>query len=269
MQDQLTTMVKKLRQDTDRYKRANMQSGMAANGALCTCDLFFWFVAQRSAAITSVFADVLESRNHFVGPALVRMQLSGLLTLYAANYHGKGTHEFVEEWMKGNTVGQMRDDSTDGGKLMNEKYLLQRIDKGLSAAVGSTGKLYGIASGWVHLDPKFFGSLIQNIGDNGDFQFRLYSEQFSIPRMKTDDELNWATNMIHINNLMVAKLFMWASCKQGAWGGLASVDYSTTTIEIPRFDTIVETNGLEIILLDRGGADDEPRFLLWVNQKTP
>ena len=33
MQDQLTAMVQKLREDTDRYKRAVMQSSMAAKGA--------------------------------------------------------------------------------------------------------------------------------------------------------------------------------------------------------------------------------------------
>ena len=269
MQDQLTAMVQKLREDTDRYKRAVMQSSMAAKGAFCTCDLFFWFIAKRSAAITSVFVDVLESRNHFVGPALVRMQLSGLLTLYAANYHEKGTHEFVEDWMKGTAVGQMLDDSANGGKLMREGHLLGRIDKELPAAVGSIGKLYGVASGWVHLDPKCFGSLIQSIGDNGDFQLLLYSDQFTIPSMKADDELNWATSMISINNLLVAKLLMWASCKQGMWGGPTNVDFSTSTIEVPRCDTLVETDEWEIVLLDRGGADQEARFLLWVNQKTP
>ena len=269
MQDQFTAMVQQLRQDTDRYKRAIMQSSMAAKGAFCTCDFFFWFIAKRSAAITSVFADILESRNHFVGPALVRMQLSGLLALYAARYHEKGPHEFVEEWMNGKAVSQMRDNSANGGELMREGHLLQRIDKELSDAVGSIEKLYGAASGWIHLDPKFFMSVIESIRDNGEFQFSLYSVQFTIPSLKTGDEVNWATSMISINNLIIANLLMWASCKQGMWGGHAGINYSTSTIEIPRFDTLVETNGLEFILLDRGGADDEARFFLWVNQKTP
>ena len=112
-------------------------------------------------------------------------------------------------------------------------------------------------------------SVIESIRDNGEFQFSLYSVQFTIPSLKTDDELNWATSMISINNLIIANLLMWASCKQGMWGGHARINYSTSTIEIPRFDTLVETNGLEFILLDRGGADDEARFFLWVNQKTP
>ena len=269
MQDQLTAIVQKLSEDTDRYKRTVMQSSMAAEGAFCTCDFFFWFIAKRSAAITNVFVDMLESRNHFVGPALVRMQLSGLLTLYAANYHQKGTHEFVKDWMNGTAVSQMLDDSANGGKLMREGHLLERIYKELTAAVGNIGKLYGVASGWVHLDPQFFRSLIQSFGDNREFQLLLSSDQFTIPSMKTVDELNWATSMISINNLIVGKLLMWASCKQDMWGGPTDVDYSTSVIEIHRFDTMVETNGMEIILMDRGGKDDEARFLLWVNQKTP
>ena len=269
MQDQLSTITQKLRLDIDRYKSAILQAGMAANGALCTCDLFFWFTANRSAAITSAFTDAIESRNHFVGPALVRIQMSSLLTLYAANYHERGPHEFVEEWMKGKVVSQMHDNSADGGKRMHDGYLLQRIDKEIPDHVGSISDLYGVASGWVHLDPKFFHSLTQMFSEDGKVQFRLFGTQFEIPMMKTQDELNWVVNMISINNLMIGKLLMWASCKQGMWGGLTNEEFQMSTIKIDRLETVATANGLEAVLLDRGNIGGSKRFLLWVNETNP
>ena len=262
-------MTQNLRQDIDRYKSAILQSGMAANGALCTCDLFFWFTANRSAAITSAFTDAIERRNHFVGPALVRIQMASLLTLYAAHYHERGPHEFVEEWMKGKAVSQMHDNSADGGKLMRDGYLLQRIDKELPDHVGSISELYGVASGWIHLDPKFFHSLTQTVSEDGKFQFRLFGPQFDIPVMKTKDELNWARSMLSINNLMIANLLMWASCKQEMWGGSTDEGFQTSTFKIDQLEAVAVANGLEATMLDRGNVGDVNRFLLWVNKTNP
>ena len=269
MQDQLSALTQNLRQDIDRYKSAILQAGMAANGALCICDLFFWFTANRSAAITSAFTDAIESRNHFVGPALVRIQLSSILTLYAAHYHERGPHEFVEEWMKGKAVSQMRDNSADGGKLMRDGNLLQRIDEELPDHVGSISELYGVASGWIHLDPKFFRSLTQMFSEDGQAQFRLFGTQFDIPMMKTQDELNWVESMISINNLMIARLLMWASCKQEMWGGLTNEEFRMSTIKIDRLEIVATANGLEAVLLDRGNVGASKRFLLWVNETNP
>ena len=61
----------------------------------------------------------------------------------------------------------MLDDSGNGGRLMRDGHLLKRIDDELLDHVGSIGELYGMASGWVHLDPKFFHALTQFVGEEG------------------------------------------------------------------------------------------------------
>ena len=262
-------MVQRLREDVERYRRATTQTVLAASGSLCSCDLFFWFIAKRSAAITSAFADAVEQENHFVSPALVRMQLSSLLGLYAAHYHEQGLHECVAEWMKGRSFSQMGDNGTDGAKLMRDGHLLQRIDAEFSNQVGSIEKLYGMASGWIHLDPKFFHSLTNHVGDNGEVQFALHGPQFKIPHMGTEDDKNWVVSMLSINNLMIAKLLMWASCKQEIWGGLPEANSETGRLEVGRFETVATANGLEAVILDRGKVEEDGRFLLWVNATVP
>ena len=269
MQDQTTIMVQDLRLDIDRYQSVMLQSGLAANGALCACDLFFWFIAARSAAITSVFADTIENRNHFVSPSLLRTQLSGLLTLYAAQYHEKGPHEFVEEWMKGAAVGQMFDNRSSGGKRMTDGNLLKRIDQELPNAVGSIEKLYAMTSGWVHIDPKFFHSLTQDVGEDGKVQLRLFGPQFDIPQMKAEDEQNWVQSMLSINNLMIAKLLMWAACKQQIWSALTSEEFHPSSFKVDRLEIVGTTGELEAVLLDRGNVTDGKRFLVWINETNP
>ena len=269
MPDEISILVQNLRQDVERYKGAMLQAGLAANGSLCTCDLFFWFIAKRSAAITSAFADAIQQRNHFVSPALVRMQLSSLLGLYAAQCHEQGPHEFVEDWMKGKAMSQMRDNGTTGGQLMRDGHLLKRIDDELPDDAGSIEELYGMASGWVHLDPKFFHALTQSVGEKGQVQFLLYGPEYEIPHLNKDDERNWSISMLSINNLMMGRLLMWAACKQNVWGGLTSDDFEMSPVKINQPETVIAANGLEAVLLDRGEVDDGERFLLWVNAVNP
>lgn len=265
MHDEISNALKGLRHDIERFRNAALQSASAAQGALDHCDLFLWFVAQRSAAITSEFADAIERRNHFVAPALVRMQLSSLLGLYAANYHEKDAHEFVGEWMNGKAIGSMLDNSPGGGKRMTEGRLLERIDQELPNRVGSIGGLYGASSGWIHLDPKFFHSLTEKIDDDGRFEFRLYGEQFTIPPMTVKDELTWVRSLVGINNLIVAKLLSWAACKQEMFGKITNNGEETGTIEILSLEIVGDLNGFEAVLLPQATQDEGVTFSLWIN----
>ena len=254
-----------MRGDKGRYRNAAVQSARAAGGALDHCDFFCWFLAQRSAAITDDFVDAVEHRNHFVGPALVRMQLSGLLGLYAAQYHEKGSHEFVEEWMNGKPIGGMLDNSNGGGRRMTEGNLIKRFDAELPNGVGSISGLYGASSGWVHLDPKFFYSLIEHVGEGGEFQLRLYGDQFAIPPMQIDDELRWAVSMTSINNLMIGKLLSWAACKQEMFGSTVSEDQQMVAVEIAPQEMVAEVDGYEAVVLPLDVQGEGTRFSLWVN----
>ena len=265
MHDEIGNAVQGLRHDIERFRNAAIQSASAAQGALDHCDPFLWFVAQRSAAITSEFADAIEQRNHFVGPALLRMQLSSLLGLYAANYHEKGAHEFVGEWMNGKAISSMLDNSPDGGKRMTEGRLLERIDQELPNRVGSIGGLYGASSGWIHLDPRFFYSLIEKIDDDGRFEFRLYGEQFMIPPMTVKDELTWVRSLVSINNLIMAKLLSWAACKQEMFGKITNIEEETGTIEILPLEIVGDVNGFEAVLLPQARQDEGVTFSLWIN----
>lgn len=263
MQDEISNAVQGLRRDIERFQNATIQSAAAAQGAFDHCDLFLWFVAQRSAAITSEFADAIEQRNHFVGPALVRMQLSGLLGLYAANYHEKDSHAFVEEWMNGKPISAMLDNSPDGGNQMGEGYLIKRIDKELPNRIGSISGLYGAASGWIHLDPKFFHSLTEKIDDE-HIKIRLYGEQFTISPMTVKDELTWVQSMASVNNLIIAKLLSWAACKQEMFGAITDIKEETGAIEILPLETVGEVNGFEAVLLPQKQGEGTT-FSLWVN----
>lgn len=265
MHDAISNAVQGLRHDIKRFRNTTIQSAIAAQGALDHCDLFLWFVAQRSAAITSEFADAIEQRNHFISPALVRMQLSSLLGLYAANYHEKGAHEFVGEWMNGKAIANMLDNSPNGGKRMTDGHLLERIDQDLPNRVGSIEGLYGAASGWIHLDPRFFYSLTEEIDDDGHFKFRLYGRQFTIPPMAVKDELTWVQSMVSINNLITAKLLSWAACKQEMFGGLTNVDEETGTVEILPLETVGDVNGFEAVLLPQARQNEGAIFSLWIN----
>jgi len=265
MDEEISNAVQRLRHDIARFRNATLQSAMAAQGAHDHCDLFLWFVARRSAAITSEFADAIEQRNHFVGPALVRMQLSSLLGLYAANYHQDGAHEFVGEWMNGKAISNMLDNSPDGGKRMTEGRLLNLIDQELPNSVGSIGGLYGAASGWIHLDPKFFYSLIEKVDDDGRFEIRLYGEQFTIPPMTVNDELTWVQSMVSINNLIIAKLLSWAACKQERFGEITNVEEETGTVEILPLEGVGDVNGFEAVLLPQATQDEGAIFSLWIN----
>ena len=271
MENKLDPMVHKLRQDEERYQRCIRQSGTAAGGSFCICDMFFWFIGKRSAAITKTFADAIQQRNHFVSPALVRLQLSSLLGLCAARYHEKGLHECVEEWMKGKHFSQMLDNSVDGGQVMKDGRLLKRIDDELPDRVGSIAELYGMASGWVHLDPKFFHALTQFVGEEGQVQFLLYGPEYEIPHMHMADERNWVTNMLSINNLIILQLLGWSACKQGIWGNLewAKTDEEISTLKIRPQEIVVRTNGFEAVLVEQGDVHESERFALWVNGTNP
>ena len=201
----------------------------------------------------------------------MRLQLSSVLGLQAARYHEKGLHECVEEWMKGKPFSQMLDDSGNGGRLMRDGHLLKRIDDELPDHVGSIGELYGMASGWVHLDPKFFHALTQFVGEEGPVQFLLYGSEYEIPRLQVEDERNWAINMLSINNLIIGHLIAWSACKQEIWGHFkwARTGDEISTVKIEPQEIVVKFNGLEAVLVEQGDVHESERFSLWVNSTSP
>ena len=162
-------------------------------------------------------------------------------------------------------IGGMLDNSDGGGKRMGDGYLLKRIDAELPNGVGSIGGLYGAASGWIHLDPKFLYSLIECLGDDGELRLKLYGEQFSIPPMQTEDELRWAQSMASINNLVIGKLLSWAACKQEMFGGVVNDNQKMIAVEIDPLEMVAKANGYEAVVLPQDRVGEGTTFSLWVN----
>ena len=268
MDEKLETLVQQLRYDEERYQRYLRLSGTVAGGSFCTCDHFFWFIVRRSKAITSTFADLMEQRNHFVAPALVRLQMSSLLGIQAGRCHEKGLHECVEEWMLGKAFPSMKDDR---GKPMSDGNLLKRLAEQITNSIGEISILYGVASGWVHLDPKFFYATLQHIGDDGEVSFLLDAPEHKIPSLGTEDEINWTVNMISINNLIIANLMRWTACKQEQWGHFKWTGDETTIsgIRINPQEIIVQVENLEAILVAQDDAQENEKFVLWLNDTGP
>ena len=268
MDKKLEPMVQKLRDDEERYQRWIRLSGTVAGGSFCICDQFFWFIARRSKAFTATFADLMEQRNHFVAPALVRLQMSGLLGIQAGRCHEKGLHECVEEWMMGKAFASMKDDR---GKPMSEGNLMKRLAEQLPNSIWEINTLYGVASGWVHLDPKFFYATLQHVGDDGEVSFLLDAPEHKIPSLGTEDEINWAVNMISINNLIIANLMRWTACKQEQWGHFKWTEDETTIcgIRINAQECLFQVEGIEAILVVQDDAHENERFVLWINGTGP
>ena len=268
MDEKLVNLIQRLREQEERYRKCLMLSGSAAGGSFCTCDQFFYFIGRRSKAITATFADLMEQRNHFVAPALVRLQTSGLLGIQAARCHEKGLHECVEEWMGGKAFGSMKDDR---GEPMSESNLLKRIAEQIPNSIGEINTLYGVASGWVHLDPKFFYATLQRIGDDGEVSFLLDAPEHEIPLLGTEDEINWTVSMIGINNLVIANLIRWPACKQEQWGHFkwASGETTISGIRINPREFVFQAGTLEAALAEQDDDRENERFILWINDTAP
>ena len=170
--------------------------------------------------------------------------------------------------MTGVKFASMKDDR---GKPMSERNLMERIAEQIPNSIGKIDTLYGVASGWVHLDPIFFRSTLQDIGEDGEVSFLLDSPEHKIPSMSTEDEINWAYSMRGINNLVIANLMRWTACKQEQWGHFKGAVHETAIsgIRVNPQEVIVQVENLEAILASQDDAHENEKFVLWINNTSP
>ena len=138
-------------------------------------------------------------------------------------------------------------------------------------SVGEIDTLYGVASGWVHLDPKFFYATLQHIGEDGAVSFLLDAPEHKIPFLGIEDEINWAISMIGINNLIIGNLSRWPACKQEQWGHFkwAGDEKTISGIRINPQEFIFQAENLEAILAEQDGTRENEKFVLWINDTDP
>ena len=189
----------------------------AGSGRICgSCDFFFAGLARRTGAVTQAFCRAVRDDNHFVAPALIRLNLEHVLVLHAGGSYETGNlHDFTTELMNGK---RPRDLKNVSGKKMTERELVnslgQRLDGGTSSKLQG---LYDWCNQFTHFGTPMLRSSLEDLDDDGHFRMLLFGTTFEIPAVRPADVQNWVQAMGTINASVRQCLDRWIATREQMW----------------------------------------------------
>ena len=190
----------------------------AGRGLLCgSCEFFFVGVARRTGASTRAFSLAVRDDNHFVAPALIRLNLEHLLVLHAGTSYQTGDlHDFTTELMKGKRPRDLR--NTAGNK-MTERVLVESLGQKLDRITNSNVQdLYKWCNNFTHFGTPFLYSSMPSLDDSGHFDMLLVGTTFEIPAVQSTDVKKWVQAMETINLLVRHFLSQWRIKRDEMYG---------------------------------------------------
>ena len=189
----------------------------AGSGRICgSCDFFFAGLARRTGAVTQAFCRAVRDDNHFVAPALIRLNLEHLLVLHAGDSYETGNlHNFTTELMKGK---KPRDLKNLSGKKMTDRELVISLGKALDRATSSRIQdLYAWCNHFTHFGTPMLVSSLVDLNDDGHFRMLLFGSTFEIPAVQPADVQNWVQAMGTINAFVRQCLGRWIATREQMW----------------------------------------------------
>ena len=214
---ELSNDVRRLEGSIELVNQDLMNVMSAGAGFTCgSCDFFFVGIARRTNAFTQAFCQAVRDDNHFVAPALIRLNLEHLLVLHAgASYQTGNLHDFTMELMNGKRPRDLRNKS---GKKMTERELVKSLEKELDGATSSSVQaLYDWCNKFTHFGtPLLYGSL-QDLDKNGHFNMLLVGDTFQMPAVQANHVQDWIQAMGAINFLVRQRLKHWIAVREEMW----------------------------------------------------
>ena len=189
----------------------------AGSGRICgSCDFFFAGLARRTGAVTQAFCRAVRDDNHFVAPALIRLNLEHLLVLHAGDSYETGNlHDFTTALMKGK---KPRDLKNLSGKKMTDRELVISLGKALDRATSSRIQdLYAWCNQFTHFGTPMLVSSLVDLNDDGHFRMLLFGSTFQIPAVQPADVQNWVQAMGTINAFVRQGLDRWIATREQMW----------------------------------------------------
>ena len=190
----------------------------AGRGLLCgSCDFFFVAIARRASAVTQAFCRAVRDDNHYVAPALIRLNLEHVLVLHAgASYETGNLHDFTTELIHGK---RPRDLKNTSGQKMTERELIESLGEKLDRVTSSRIQdLYAWCNKFTHFGTPLLFSALEDLDDDGHFKLLLVGSTFEIPAVNLADIQNWVQAMGTINHLVRERLHQWIATREEMWG---------------------------------------------------
>lgn len=162
-------------------------------------DALIYATSRRACAIVEAFCDMVRADNHFVAPALIRMHVDHLLTLYAALEYEGGPNQYVERRFEGHSTRSMKNKH---GKRMFDTVLVGSI-------VDRTGtewirELHQGYSDFVHFGAASLYSIFETTDAQQATATMVLTGQSSISSVTANHVRDWISNMQDINRIIWA-----------------------------------------------------------------
>jgi hypothetical protein len=135
-----------LRGLTKTFLDAGLRMSRAYGGALYPMDILATGALNRTLALLSGFARMIEERNLICAGALLRLQVDTALRFYAA-FRVTSPHEFATSVLNGVPVSDLKDSE---GHRLTDRFLV----KSLAPDYHWLPRVYRETSGYVHLSEK-------------------------------------------------------------------------------------------------------------------
>ena len=212
--DKIDSDVRRLEGSIDLINQDLKNVMSAGCGFLCgSCDFFFVGIARRTCAVTQAFCRAVRDDNHFVAPALIRLNLEHVLVLHAgASYETGDLHDFTTELMNRK---RPRDLKNVSGKKMTDRELVHSLGRRLDGGTSSRLQdLYDWCNQFTHFGTPMLFSSLEGLEDNGHFKMLLVGATFEILAVQSADVQKWVHAMETINSLVRQHLDQWIATRE-------------------------------------------------------